>query len=167
MRFKFAFQYCQEGDPWWIEFLCGPSFPCVCANVEARPAETLSYPLETDCRSVTGKKLSIQEADVPTGSQSIQERTCHCAETSPKIYVQGWMCLWPRCERHFQLDDGRDATTMTLAYASSFLAVRLDSRKKPTVRIYKPVSQAKNGIVTTPIFYHGWLCQVCGRLSCR
>ena len=150
-----------------LSFSVGSISPCACAIVKSRPAETLSYPPGTYGRSITGNKLSIQGTNIQKGSQSVQENTCSCGNRSPHIYEQGWMCLWPPCERHFQLDDGRDATTMTLVYTSSFLAARLNPRKKPTVCIFKPVLEAKNGIVTTPLFYHGWLCQRCGRLSCR
>lgn len=109
-----------------------------------------------------------QGTDLGKGFQNLHETTClSCGKTSPQVYEQGWMCLWPVCEFHFRLH-GVDATTAQLTYTNAFLAVRPNPKaRKPAVCIPEPVLLAKNGIVTTPLFYHGWHCRRCGRLSCR
>jgi len=119
-------------------------------------------------RSVTGNTSCISGADLGKGFQTIFEETCSsCWKPSSQIYEQGWMCLRPGCESHFQLC-GVDATTASLTYTKAFLGAQPNPKaKKPAVHIPEPVLEAKNGIVTTPLFYHGWHCTRCGRLSCR
>ncbi|KAF9793414.1 hypothetical protein BJ322DRAFT_996426 [Thelephora terrestris] len=147
VRFKFAFQYCGEGDPWWVKCV---GFPCEFSSPHFR------------------NESPIWRADIGKGFQNVHDMSCFsCGKTSPRIYEQGWMCLWPTCEFHFQLCDS-DATTALLTYTEAFLAARPNPKtKRPAVRIPEPVLEAKNGIVTTPLFHHGWHCRRCGRLSCR
>lgn len=123
---------------------------------------------ESMVRRVTGNTSCVSETDLRKGLQIICDGTCFsCKITSPQVYEQGWMCLRPGCESHFQLG-GVDAITVNLTYTKAFLTARPSPKaKKPAVNIPKPISVAKNGIVTTPLFYHGWHCQRCGRLSCR
>lgn len=71
-RFKFAFQYCGEGDPWWMGY---PGFPCEsylnapASYVELRPVETLSSP-RTDGTNGVGDASCIQELTSGKGYRS-------------------------------------------------------------------------------------------------
>jgi len=123
---------------------------------------------ESMVRRMSGNTSCVSGTDLRKGFQTICEGTCSsCKIPSPQVYEQGWMCLRPGCEYHFQLG-GVGATTVNLTYTKTFLTARPNPKaKKLAVCIPEPVLEAKNGIVTTPLFYHGWHCQRCGRLSCR
>lgn len=133
-----------------------------------RVQRQLCYLQEPMVWRVTGNTSCVSGANLRKGFQTVCDITCSsCGKPSPQVYDQGWMCLRPGCKSHFQLD-GVDATTVNLTYTKAFLVARPNPKaKKPAVCIPKPILEAKNGIVTTPLFYHGWHCQRCGRLSCR
>lgn len=128
----------------------------------------LCHPREPTVRGAIENTSCIPGANLRKVSQNIYETMCFsCGKSSPQIYEQGWMCLWPGCEHHFQLC-GIDATMTRLTYTTAFLAARPNPKaRKPAVHIPEPMLESKNGIVTTPLFYHGWHCKDCGRLSSR
>ena len=170
MRFKFAFQYCGEGDPWWMKWLDFPresSVPLPVFRLNRSQSELYCLQ-EPTVGGMIRDTYRIPTADLRKGFQTICETACSsCGKSSPTIYEQGWMCLSPGCEFHFQLY-GVDAVTTHLTYTTAFLAARPNPKaKKPAVRIPPPVLESANGTVTTPLFYHGWHCDRCGRLSCR
>ena len=151
-----------------LDFRVSSLSPCIYVTWLNFVQRELCHFQQLTVRRVTGDGSSIWKADIRKGFQNIDEITCFsCAKSSPRIYEQGWMCLWSTCEFHFQLS-GIDATTERLTYTEAFLGARPNPKtKKPAVRIPAPVLEAKNGIVTTSLFYHGWHCRRCGRLSCR
>lgn len=90
-----------------------------------------------------------------------------CGLESRLIYKQGWMCLHPRCTGFFTLHTGL-ATTQKLEYAEGFLELNtLPNVYLPALAPVQPFSTAGNGVATTPLFYRGWHCKSCGRLSSR
>ncbi|THH31340.1 hypothetical protein EUX98_g2852 [Antrodiella citrinella] len=135
VRYKFAFQWCQEqGDPWWWNSAGAnydPSNPPLLANIlndpsrqNAMPSITQTYPI---CNT--------------------------CAQASPQVFAEGWMCLKPTCATFFTLNN--IAAPPYLSYSDNFLQpVPFSWENLGDMRPPIPSPNPENGIAT-------------GRHSCR
>ncbi|TCD66726.1 hypothetical protein EIP91_001019 [Steccherinum ochraceum] len=148
VRYKFAFQWCQEqGDPWWwnnaapasaeggitvLDNISNPSLSRLPANQ--------TFPLPPSCRT--------------------------CRESSPQVYAEGWMCLKPSCSAFFTLNDGPPPVSLT--YSDTFTRP-LPFRREDVgeIRPPQPSSNPIDGVSTGRHACKGFHCRKCGRLSSR
>ncbi|KAG6375365.1 2OG-Fe(II) oxygenase superfamily-domain-containing protein [Boletus reticuloceps] len=148
VRWKFAFQWCEgQSDPWWLpqEMKATTSDPPkVIPNPRMCPTKGSSHTANTG------------------GNPSIQ---CdNCQEQSPFVYMQGWMCLNPRCDVFWSID-GEDPKQ--LDYREDFLSLLPQKFERlPDITPVK-VMVSPGGVTTTYACSKGWHCSKCGRLSCR
>ncbi|KAI0318869.1 hypothetical protein OF83DRAFT_1113395 [Amylostereum chailletii] len=156
VRFKFAFQWCEEqGDPWWCmrpqsEGTAGPQ-----SQGEASPAVV--------------KNEETGEVFLPFSALPNEQRCDRCCRTSIQVYEIGWMCLTPKCPS-FWIHEGKMPTS-DLEYSRRFLDTAPVRKGHPctTDKLLPspPPSHSVGGVVTTRQFARGMYCRKCGRLSSR
>ncbi|KAI0066145.1 hypothetical protein BV25DRAFT_1797181 [Artomyces pyxidatus] len=147
VRYKFAFQWCEEEDPWWFREKETPA--ALASGIDNNPL---------------GMNAPIELSDT---SSSYPPECGRCQQAFPQVYQDAWMCLNPKCAEFFKVN-GEERVLDNLTYASEFLA--LQPRNIPEVRQSArppPPPQSNHGIVTTKRFSRGLHCQECGRLSSR
>ncbi|KAF8844298.1 hypothetical protein BDN67DRAFT_963043 [Paxillus ammoniavirescens] len=147
VRWKFAFQWCGgQGDPWWMTG--SPSSKLQSFESNGPPT----------CLPLAG----AEESSGAEGGPGVQCEHCH--EESPTIYMQGWMCLNPRCDVFWSIN-GKEP--QQLDYCESFLKlVPQKFGNLPNIMPARAV-QRPGQITTSYTFSKGWHCTKCGRLSCR
>ena len=156
VRYKFAFQWCEnQGQPWWW-----PS------SLQKAAASSLD-------RSPEASVVASKSSNVPffehLASWRIDWQTCtSCRKASPTVYKQGWMCLKSGCGAFYQLSDG-SAPPKQLVYSEAFLApVAFHEERMEQLSPSLPgLNLPTDGITTSRHFTKGWHCQKCGRLSSR
>ncbi|KAH8107752.1 hypothetical protein BXZ70DRAFT_9324 [Cristinia sonorae] len=149
VRYKFAFQWCQEqGDPWWWN----------------EPGTTASHDA-----AVVPLLENIIAPPTPPSPTSIPgpDPTCQsCGGASPQVYSEGWMCLKPNCPAFFTLDG--HAPPVSLSYANTFVQpVPFAQLDLGDIRPPQPTSHPQDGLLTTRHSCRGWHCRKCGRFSSR
>ncbi|KIK91187.1 hypothetical protein PAXRUDRAFT_831057 [Paxillus rubicundulus Ve08.2h10] len=143
VRWKFAFQWCEgQGDPWWM--------------IQQKTESSESNEPPTRFPLAGAEKFSDIE-----GNPGQCE---HCHEESPTVYMQGWMCLNPRCDLFWSIN-GKEP--QQLGYCEKFLQlVPQKFGNLPDIMPARAV-QTPDRVTTTYSFSRGWHCTKCGRLSCR
>ncbi|PCH43386.1 hypothetical protein WOLCODRAFT_164397 [Wolfiporia cocos MD-104 SS10] len=157
VRYKFAFQWCEEqGNPWWIHV---PA-PAPTEDIAGIDSDPVMFPSTTP-----SKPLACHSSSSNTGKVAYQCRICGTA--SPMIYAQHWLCLRPKCAAFWRTQDGRAPSTV-LDYAADFLQLLpFPLERIGDIRPPLPVTDEPSGVTTNRIFCKGWHCRKCGRLSCR
>ncbi|TFK54484.1 hypothetical protein OE88DRAFT_1625305 [Heliocybe sulcata] len=158
IRYKFAFQWCDEqGEPWWLQ---NPpkhdSFGHSGLSIgDTGPDTNSGDPLRPD---IGTDKLSA----------GITIRSCQCCRRpSPLIYIQGWTCLSPDCPQFWCLADGKTPPE-DLDYEKAFLVLLdLPIANCMDIRPLLPRNPGVEGVTTGQEFTRGFHCPKCGRLSCR
>ncbi|KAI0730325.1 hypothetical protein C8Q72DRAFT_776282 [Fomitopsis betulina] len=158
VRYKFAFQWCEEqGTPWWLAPRSVPRGPC------AEP-ETVAVPEERTTGTRIHPTRDIFSLHVNEGAVKMACLTCR--NSSPMVYAESWMCLHRTCSMFWRTAQGRPPDRLT--YAKSFLQpVPFLPEDLEDLRPSLPPKVAEDGITTTSMFCKGWHCLQCGRLSSR
>ncbi|KAH7925520.1 hypothetical protein BV22DRAFT_1033889 [Leucogyrophana mollusca] len=181
VRYKFAFQWCEEqGHPWWISLdqsVDLAKIP-VAPAIEIPPTEDLNLetvPVDSSSREngqVNGNSLSKHEAIIPEalhGQQSsskAMQKCSKCSRNSATVYKHGWMCLRPRCSAFWCLQTG-ERPPIQLEYDEEFLRL-LPGRFETLPTLCPPtVANPPDNVTTSYAFSKGWHCSGCGRLSSR
>ncbi|KAK7676867.1 hypothetical protein QCA50_020203 [Cerrena zonata] len=150
VRYKFAFQWCEEqGEPWWI--------PQVSDHEVVPNAE----------QTVPDQIVLVANSEDKPSDLNVTWQCPSCHKKSPQVYAEGWMCLQPSCRLFWKLS-GKDQPT-TLHYSNSFLQLQqLSAQELPDLRPPPPTDNVPDdGVTTTYHFTRGWHCRECGRLSSR
>ncbi|KAF8160743.1 hypothetical protein B0H34DRAFT_697920 [Crassisporium funariophilum] len=189
VRYKFAFQWCDDqGVPWWLEQSDNPysQAPHLLSR-SSTPSKSLGNPdlptpQLTPSKSVTREysihhlpkvkmehgPLSHQWQPESSHPESISCGLCH--EKSPRIYIQSWVCLRPKCSNFWREPIRRQLLTGELDYYPDFLKLLPSTAIPPgfgKLEPSLPMSVPADGVVTSYAFTRGWRCDRCGRLSCR
>jgi len=154
VRWKFAFQWCEEqGDPWWT------SSPYADEAIATSSVSNFLYHNEKPSSAIVspGKRFRFRDEELCIG----------CMKTSPSVYKQGWMCLNPCCGTFWALKHGGSPTVFD--YSESFLQLISPTHPNISLASLKPplISEAPDGVATGLPFSKGWHCEGCGRLACR
>ncbi|KZT66370.1 hypothetical protein DAEQUDRAFT_730349 [Daedalea quercina L-15889] len=188
VRYKFAFQWCDEqGTPWWMTgttFLSSPcgevqassTIPDTATSYESHLTPVVSVSSDLDERSSHNMPDTKGPGENNTISSHSPERYADegpvhmkcttCNQSSPLVYAEHWMCLHRKCPMFWRSVYGNAPTKLT--YAQSFVRpVQFVREDLEDLRPSLPAVQAEDGITTTPMFCKGWHCRVCGRLSSR
>ncbi|KAH7916571.1 2OG-Fe(II) oxygenase superfamily-domain-containing protein [Hygrophoropsis aurantiaca] len=146
IRYKFAFQWCEEqGFPWWIP-------PDRLADIAIAPSLA---PEPNNDRVPEGQELP------PATNQTCAQ----CARKSSVVYSCGWMCLRPRCSAFWCIATGERPPTQ-LQYDEEFLRL-LPANFKNLPALRPIIPHSPDEITTSYLFTKGWHCPKCGRLSSR
>ncbi|KZT10706.1 uncharacterized protein LAESUDRAFT_721073 [Laetiporus sulphureus 93-53] len=156
VRYKFAFQWCEEqGTPWWLT-----------AHSSGQACDVTTSAEDHDPAAATDMSVRLNP---PCCSENdlIAFMCRFCRKTSPMIYVQDWICLSPECEAFWRTSQG-DHPPADLQYSADFLQLlHFAPEKMEQLRPPLPVTRVQGGITTSRIFCKGWHCVKCGRLSSR
>lgn len=166
IRYKFAFQWCDEqGDPWWLKQRLMQTDSTTEESSSTAATKNDSYSRGQCSGSISDESFA---APLDYDSAGIIRRICRfCGNESPLIYEQGWVCTQPYCHMFWMLDDGKHPHD-ELTYAQSFLGLLdLPSMGCRDIRPPLPVGPHSDQITTTLEFTRGYHCRTCGRLSCR
>ncbi|KAH9839293.1 uncharacterized protein C8Q71DRAFT_704302 [Rhodofomes roseus] len=159
VRYKFAFQWCEEqGTPWWMaRSSMPPVVPSAHYTIDADEEDNISSsPTSDPCAPV----------DIYVDEGPLRLICSACNHSSPLIYAEQWMCLHRTCSRFWRNAQGNAPTTLT--YAKSFInPISFMPEDLEDLRPSPPVAEAEDGITTSSMFCKGWHCRRCGRLSCR
>jgi alkylated DNA repair dioxygenase AlkB len=111
------------------------------------------------------------ELQIPDEAKQLHKETCESCHTEyPQIYLVSWMCLNPKCEQFWQLEDGTDAPCGALDYNPAFLRSETTwaNEEEPfDVRPQIPEFGKLLGDNLTKINTRGICCPQCGRCNPR
>ncbi|KAK7472602.1 hypothetical protein VKT23_000715 [Stygiomarasmius scandens] len=163
VRFKFAFQWCDDqGIPWWWK---KPENKA--PNSEAHGSHKPCPPFR---RSMPVKKKETKLSEIHPPDRLADSSSClACSKSSPQVFSVGWACLHSSCPQFWILPTGAELPS-SLEYHEPFLKLRstisLDDELKD-IRPLLPLTNPSNKVTTVHTFSKGWHCNICGRLSCR
>ncbi|KAL0956319.1 hypothetical protein HGRIS_002472 [Hohenbuehelia grisea] len=160
VRYKFAFQWCSnQGAPWWFDVDQERSY------LAAKTSSMSNASPISDSRS--HRKLHTMRT---TSATKINHPSCSdCSLRSPSVFMQGWMCLNPKCKAFWTLLNGSSPSD-NLHYKPEFLIPGAEPpllHRTEDLIPANPIRDPSNGVTTDEGATVGWYCADCGRVSCR
>ncbi|KAJ8077182.1 hypothetical protein PM082_001610 [Marasmius tenuissimus] len=168
VRYKFAFQWADQEDPWWW---------CNDRSVETA-METglpeLVYPAPQDISRFRNPPVKLRtqllSQLMPPRDPELYLKCPRCNEQSPQVFSIGWACLNPSCHGFwscngvFLPEDELDYNPSFLTSLPSHPILREEYRD---IRPPLPITAPPDGVTTIRSFTRGFHCRECGKLSCR
>jgi len=132
---------------------------------------------------------AAEASEIDNQAQITNAVCLHCRQESPKVYLQGWMCMNPSCGLWWKASanlpkphlvtnilqiDGVNSPPQNLVYDYDFLNAR--THWEPAYELppspLKPVMDMDNDFAwllmdVSRKSWKGFCCSECGRLSCR
>ncbi|KAG7098842.1 hypothetical protein E1B28_000745 [Marasmius oreades] len=167
IRYKFAFHWIDNADPWWWE-----KDNSMDVAMATGSSDELVYPSEDGGlprRTPEKDRVEPLSKRRPSRDTSLYSSCRQCGIDSPQVFAIGWTCLNATCVAFWT--HAGTSPPEECVYNTQFLQLlpfpnNLREELKD-IRPSEPMTAPRDGITTIKSFTRGFHCQNCGRLSCR